>query len=214
MKSAWIGGVLCVLTIVVGVFTLDRLPPTIGPLLLIPPLLAGIGIVLQSTAGRGLGTLGHLVGEDSWVHVPLVLLGWTLITIGCLGLLRLPSTGAVAVLRLSQTLPDACVGEAPDRVPLELIPTLDALDQRLATLQGAVRRTGVDALRELVPRCGGQLESALEAPEGTHGSWGLLREWIVEHPEYGSLKPAVVAKPLRPRRHRPRRPSVQLDLTP
>lgn len=214
MRSAWVGGSVCVLTIVIGLLTLDRLPPTVGPVFLVPTLLAGIGLVMQSTAGRGLGTLGALLSEDSWGHVPLVLLGWTFITLGTLGLLRLPSAGAVAVLRLTETLPTACEGPPPVRVPLNLLPTFIALDKHLATVEGSIHSTGVHALQEVMPRCVRHLQAALDAPDGTHGSWGLLRQWMVEHPRYGILEPALVNTPLRPQTHRPKRPPVQLDFSP
>jgi hypothetical protein len=212
MRAAWLGAVGCLLTVAIGWGTLAPLPPTVSFVYLVPLVLAGIGLVLQSTAGRGLGTLGTWVGEDSWLHVPLVLLGWTLIAVGTTGLLRLPSAATVQLARLTTTLPTFCAGPAAERVERDLLPTLEAVDMRMEVVVGPVHDDAERALRTTLPRCVDRLAEAAVDPAGTHTSWRLLRDWLVAHPDWVTVPPDLASRPLPPRTHRPKPRPVQVDL--
>lgn len=206
MNLARLAGLPAVLVVFVGLALLPPLSPSIDLLLVVPMLLAGIAILLAGLTSGGTGE------EPTPAWTVLAVLGWSLVAAGVLGLLKLTPAGARTVLDGAEQLHDHCQGPASVRVDRDLLPLLESLDRSLAGQPESVRAVGASALSTTLPRCLAQLATALDEPEGTHGSWGMLRDWMVAHPEWVAVPEDLASKPLRPREHRPHRAPVSVDL--
>ncbi|MCA9567006.1 MAG: hypothetical protein KC656_04150 [Myxococcales bacterium] len=198
--------------VLLGWVTLDPLPPTVGPIHLVPVLLLGIGLALEGAVGQEHGLLSGVLGGSRVAYTIVGLAGLALVAVGAVGLGKLAPAGAGGVLQGSRALEGHCRGEPSERVDRELLPLLERLQADLPGQSHSAREAGEAALREHLPRCVDQLAVALEDPDGTHTSWRLLRDWLVAHPDLVEVPAAVRSAPVRPRVHEPARRPVQLDL--
>jgi len=181
---------LTVLAVLVGRATLEPIPPTIPPMIAIPPLIFGIYLVVSSTWIQDLGLYGATIGRlPAPVHFVAQAVGFAVVGGSVLMMLRLPPDGASDILRALPALDAGCRGEPGTRADRMVLPRVQELlalrDSQAPSLQDQLDR----ALRATLTRCAGQARDALLAPDGAHISWIKLRSFLSEHPELHELPP-------------------------
>ena len=175
---------LTVLAVLIGRATLEPIPPTIPPMVAIPPLIFGIYLVVSSTWIQDLGVYGATVGRlPAPVHFVAQAVGFAVAGGAVLMMLRLPPDGASDILRALPALDEGCRGEPGIRAERAVLPRVRELlllrESQAPSLQAQLDR----ALQATLTRCAAQAREALAEPEGAHISWIKLRTFLFEHPD-------------------------------
>ena len=203
---ARLAGIPVAVVVLLGTLLLPPLPPSVDLLLVVPTFLIGVVAVLAGLTSGGTGS----PPTARWTA--LALAGWLLVGAGSLGMTLQTPAGSRALLGNAARLADHCQGPPGVRVERDLLPLLQQTEALLPGQPPGVQATAEQALRTHLPRCIAQLRSALDDPRGTHGSWGMLRDWLAAHPAWVEIEPTLAGAELRPRSHRPARPPASLDL--
>lgn len=190
------------------------LGPDATPLYAVPPLFAGLYLVIGATWMRDVGLYGAAASALPPVgHAAVRVGGFALIGAAGWVLLALPPAGAGAVGRGIAELDGYCRGPTEVRVERPLLPLVDDLLALRGSQSRALRAELDGALRVCMTRCGDRARAAFRDPEGTHASWRRLRDWLVAHPALHDLPPDDPLWSLAWReRARPPEPSVPVPV--
>lgn len=212
--TTWISLALGLVVVGLGALLLEPLPPTVTLLWALPPLGAGIGLWITATFATEQGWYGALTARvPAGFHGAVQVISALLVAGAALWLLRQPNAQAAPLERALFALQSHCEATT-ERTGRNLLPLLEVVEEALPSQRSGPRAAAEARLARVQQRCLERTREAFAAPEGTHRSWGLLRDWLHDHPHGLPANDPLWTAPLRPLEHPVRLEAPEIELAP